>query len=88
MLQWIRNSIRLIIKCERREIYMKSVLIGIGIFIMGFIISIAGSNFFDGGSAEFSYYTAIVFSILYLSGVVGVATSLILKVLEKNHKDK
>lgn len=72
-----------LIKYEGCEIYMKSVLIGIGVFIVGFIISIIGSNFFDGGSAEFSYYTAIVFSVLYLSGVVGVATSLILKALEK-----
>lgn len=77
-----------LIKYEGCEIYMKSVLIGIGVFIVGFIISIIGSNFFDGGSAEFSYYTAIVFSVLYLSGVVGVATSLILKALEKNYKDK
>lgn len=67
---------------------MISVLIGIGVFIIGFIISSTGSSFLNGDSAEFSYYSAIIFSVLYLSGVVGVATSLILKALEKNYKDK
>ena len=67
---------------------MISVLIGIGVFIIGFIISSTGSSFLNGGSAEFSYYSAIIFSVLYLSGGRGVATSLILKALEKNYKDK
>lgn len=67
---------------------MISILIGIGVFIIGLIISTIGSSFFNGGSAEFSYYSAIEFSVLYLSGVIGIATSLIIKTIENNRNDK
>jgi hypothetical protein len=62
---------------------MKSVVIGIGIYIFGFILVILCSSVFNSGNAEFSYYYAIVFSILYLSAIVGISTSLILKELKR-----
>jgi hypothetical protein len=63
---------------------MKSVFIGIGVYIFGFILITLCSSVFNSGNAEFSYYYAIVFSILYLSAIVGISTSLILKELKRN----
>lgn len=63
---------------------MKSVFIGIGIYILGFILITLCSGIFDSGNVQFSYYYAIVFSILYLSAIVGISTSLILKELKRN----
>ncbi len=63
---------------------MNSVMLGIGIYILGFIISVLSSGIFDGGQVEFSYYYTIIFSILYLSAIVGISTSLILKELRNN----
>ncbi len=61
----------------------KSVFIGILVYVFGFILVSLCSKIFDGGKVEFSYYYAIVFSILYLSAIVGVSTSLILKELKR-----
>ena len=63
---------------------LKSIALGIGIFILGFIVATLGSGIFNSGSAEFSYYYAIIFSILYLCAIVGISTSLILKELKKS----
>ena len=63
---------------------MKSVFIGIGIYVFGFILVGLCANRFDSGNVEFSYYYAIIFSILYLSAIVGISTSLILKELKRN----
>ena len=63
---------------------MKSLIVGVGIYILGFILVTLCTSIFSSGNAEFSYYYAIVFSILYLSSVVGVSTSLILKELRRN----
>lgn len=63
---------------------MHPLILGICIYILGFIISVFSTSFFDGGQIEFSYYYGIMFSILYLSAVVGISTALILKVLRNN----
>lgn len=63
---------------------IKSIFIGIGVYIFGFILVTLCSGIFNSGNAEFSYYYAIVFSILYLSAIVGFSTSLILKELKRN----
>ena len=63
---------------------MKSVLIGIGVYVFGFILVTLCSSIFNSGNDEFSYYYAIIFSILYLSAIVGISTSLILKELKRN----
>ena len=70
---------------ELREgtIMKKSVLIGILVYVFGFILVSLCSKIFDGGKVEFSYYYAIIFSVLYLSAIVGVSTSLILKELRR-----
>jgi len=62
----------------------KSVFIGIGVYVFGFILVGLCSNMFDSGNVEFSYYYGIIFSILYLSAIVGISTSLILKELKRN----
>jgi hypothetical protein len=63
---------------------MKSVLIGIGVYILGFILVTLCADIFNSGNVEISYYYAIVFSILYLSAIVGISTSPILKELKRN----
>ena len=68
----------------REEILMKKpVLIGILVYVFGFILVSLCSEIFYGGKIEFSYYYAIIFSVLYLSAIVGVSTSLILKELRR-----
>ncbi|MEL7607363.1 hypothetical protein SDC9_52441 [bioreactor metagenome] len=63
---------------------MSPLILGVCIYILGFIIASLSSSIFDGGQIEFSYYYAIIFSILYLSAIVGISTSLILKELRNN----
>ncbi len=60
---------------------IKSIIIGLGIFILGFPIVSLSSSLFNSGNAEYSYYYAIIFSILYLSSIVGFSTSMILNEL-------
>jgi len=50
------------------------------------IVSGLSSSIFDGGQVEYSYYYTIIFSILYLSAIVEISTSLILKELRNNQK--
>lgn len=69
----------------------KSILIGTGIFALGYIVIFLCILIFVGDnnqSAEYSYYYAIVFSILYLSAIVGVSASLILKELKRINAPK
>jgi hypothetical protein len=66
------------------NILKKSIFIGVGIYVFGFILVSLCANIFDSGNVEFSYYYAIVFSILYLSSIVGISTSLILKEFKRN----
>lgn len=69
----------------------KSILIGTGIFALGYIAIFLCILIFVGDNnspAEYSYYYAIVFSILYLSAVVGVLASLILKELKRINAPK
>lgn len=68
---------------RKGDILVRSIFIGIGVYIFGFILVILCSSIFNSGNAEFSYYYAIIFSILYLSAIVGISTSLILKELRR-----
>lgn len=65
----------------------KLILIGSSIYILGYILVVFSSSIVDSGVVENSYYYGIIFSILYLSAIVGVSTLLILKELRKiqNH---
>jgi hypothetical protein len=69
---------------SRGIIFMKSILVGIGTFIFGYILVSIFTSIYNGSSAELAYYNAIMVAILFLSAVVGVATSLILIELRKN----
>lgn len=64
----------------------KSILIGTGIFVLGFIISVLCGNFWANGNVEHSYLNSIIFSILYLSSVIGISTTLILKEINITQK--
>jgi hypothetical protein len=66
---------------------MKSILVGIGTFIFGYILVSIFTSIYNGNSAELAYYNAIIVSILFLSAVVGGATTLILIELRKNQKN-
>lgn len=61
---------------------MNLLMLGIGIYILGFIITVISAGIFDT-TGQSSYYYRIIFSILYLSAIVGVSTSLILRELRK-----
>lgn len=63
-----------------------SILKGIGIFVLGFIITLFFARFFSGEYVEHSYFYGIIFSILYLSAVVGVSTSQILKAIKEKQR--
>ena len=64
---------------------MKMLIIGMGIFILGFIVVVLCTGVFsDSGDVEYSYYYAIIFSILYLCTIVGISTSLIINEIRKN----
>lgn len=57
---------------------------GIGIYIGGFILVSISANVMNSNSdIIFSYYYGIIFSILYLSAVVGISTCLIINELRK-----
>jgi len=57
---------------------------GIGIYIGGLILAVISTNLINSNSdVVFSYYYGIMFSILYLSAVVGISTCLIIKELRK-----
>lgn len=57
---------------------------GIGIYIGGLILTALSTNLINSNSdVVFSYYYGIIFSILYLSAVVGISTCLILRELKK-----
>jgi Kef-type K+ transport system membrane component KefB len=66
---------------------MKSIIVGVVIYILGFILVALCSSIFDSGNVEFSYYYGIIFSILYLSAIVGISTKLILKELRKSPEE-
>lgn len=66
---------------------MKSILVGIGTFIFGYILVSIFTSIYNGSSAELAYYNAIIVSILFLSAVVGGATTLILIELRKNQEN-
>lgn len=61
---------------------MISFLLGLGIYILGFLITVISAGIFSSGGQS-SYYYGIIFSVLYLSAVVGVSASHILGELRK-----
>lgn len=61
----------------------KSIIIGVSIYILGFILVVFSSSIINSGNAEYSYYYGIIFSILYLSSIVGISTSIILRELKR-----
>lgn len=61
---------------------MKSFLIGVAVYIFGFILVLICSNLFDSKD-QYAYYYAIIFSILYLCSVIGISTSLILNQIKE-----
>lgn len=62
----------------------KSIMIGIGVFILGFLVSVLLALVFYSGDTEHSYYYAIIFSTLFLSAIVAISTSLIITELRKS----
>jgi hypothetical protein len=44
-----------------RGILMKSIMVGIGIFVFGFILVSLCAGIFSGGNVEYSHCHAIVF---------------------------
>ncbi|WBW97758.1 permease [Oceanirhabdus sp. W0125-5] len=60
-----------------------SILIGIGVFILGFVISALSVG---DASQDYSFYNGIIMSILYLASVVAISTSLILKEMKTKNK--
>ena len=58
---------------------------GFAIYIGGFILAGISTNVINSNSdVVFSYYYCIIFSILYLSAVVGISACLIIRELRKN----
>lgn len=52
----------------------KPLLLGIGVYILGFIIVTISVFIFGRNKVEYSYYYAIIYSILYLSSIVTIST--------------
>lgn len=61
-----------------------SILIGIGVFILGFFISVLSVH---DPSQDYCFFNGIIMAILYLAGVGAVCTSLILKEMKNKRKD-
>ena len=62
---------------------MDRIVIVVFVIILGFCFTAFFGSIFDGGSAEYSYLSGIIFAVLYLAGVVSVCTSLIIKELKE-----
>lgn len=63
---------------------IKYILIGIGIYVLGFLIATSCSNFFTN-EILYSYLYGIFFAILFLASVVGVSTAIILNEIRKKN---
>ncbi|RFB09452.1 hypothetical protein DZB84_24325 [Bacillus sp. HNG] len=61
---------------------IKYILMGILVFVIGFIL-VGFLSGFTSGNAEFSYYAAISNSLIYLASVIAVCTFLIVNNLKK-----
>lgn len=71
------------------SIVIKNILMGIGVFVFGFVLVTLCSSIFESGNVEFSYYYGITFSVLYLSAIMAISTSLIIKeIRNKQHNEK
>lgn len=62
---------------------LKDIFFGFFIFVLGFIFTGLFASLLDGGKPEFSYYYGIIFSILYLSSVIGVCYRKLYKKLDE-----
>jgi len=49
---------------------MKSIIVSVLVFVIGFNVAAILGSIFDGGSAANSFMSAIVFSVLYLASIV------------------
>ncbi|MEH7403651.1 hypothetical protein V7148_22105 [Gottfriedia acidiceleris] len=64
---------------------IKSALVALGIFILGFIIvGVLSSN--KGTDVKLSYYAGIIYGILFFTAVIAFFLSLILSEIRKFHK--
>jgi hypothetical protein len=66
----------------------RSILIGIAIYILGFLTSVYLGNIFSNGDVNHSYFAASIFSVLYLSSIVAISASLILGEIRNNSKNQ
>ena len=64
---------------------MKSLITGIIIFILGYVLICLGSGIFGDVDADNTGLT-IILSVLYLSAIIGGSTVVILEELRKNRK--
>lgn len=62
----------------------KSVLIGAGIYVLGFLVVGFSVSIYDG-TPEYSYYRAISYAILYLAAVIAACTAWFMR---KSGKDQ
>ena len=62
---------------------LKSMLIGFGVYLVGFILVGLTVSIYNG-TPQFSFYRAITYSILYLAAVIAVCASLVIKNMNKN----
>ncbi|MFT8315654.1 MAG: hypothetical protein ABF633_15600 [Clostridium sp.] len=60
----------------------KSIFIGIGIFILGYIFILIVANLLANGDGEHSYEYGIICAIIFLAAIVGTSASLILKKID------
>lgn len=49
---------------------MKSIVVSILVFVIGFTIAVIFGNIFGGGSPSYLLLSAIFFSVLYLASIV------------------
>lgn len=61
---------------------VKYILIGISVYVLGFIISTYLANFFTK-EILYSYLYGIFFAILFLASVIGVSVALLINEIRK-----
>lgn len=71
------------IEIAKGDIMGKSIIIGIAVFVLGFLLSVLLGNAFSNGIAENSYYYGIIFSVLYLSSILAISTTVLIEEIRK-----
>ena len=68
---------------------MKLFLQGLGIFIFGFFLAVilAALLSSNSGNSDYSYFYGIIFSILYLAGVVWIAAGWIIEAIKNKNNE-